>query len=369
MQALDAGYTAEFDSVEESTWHVLLKQFVDANIYQTWPYAEVTCGRRNISHLVLRKDGAVAALAQARIAKVPFINIGIAYIHWGPLWRTSTCESPAETLRQAVRALRNEYAYNRGLVLRLFPALFDSDPPCFSTILAEEGFSSVVEQVRSRTILMDLRPSLGDLRDGMLAHWKRELKVAERNGLEIVEGTEQELFDLFIEMYKEMVSRKKFIEPNDIYQFRRIQEQLPGELKMNIMLCRSGKNLCSGLICSAIGSAAIYLFGATSNVGMKSRGSYILQWKLLSRLKARGTSVYNLNGINPAKNPGTYSFKNELAGRNGIDVQFLGRFDSAGSLLSSSCVGCGDAVRAMYRRLRRMPGTVRDLSLGPKIAN
>jgi hypothetical protein len=369
MQQLDPGYTAEVDTVDEPTWHQLLKGFADANIYQTWPYAEAICGRRNMSHLVLRKDGAIAAIAQARIAKFPFINIGIAYIRWGPLWRGAAGESHADTFRQAVRALRNEFACKRGLVLRLLPILFDVDAKCFSTVLAEEGFSSAPEHERSRTILMDLRPSLEELRDGMLAHWKRELKVAQRNALETIEGTEPELFDLFIGIYKEMVSRKKFIEPNDIYQFRRIQAQLPDELKMKIMLCRSGKDPCSGLICSAIGNTAVYLFGATSNMGMKSRGSYLLQWKLLERLKTNGALVYNLNGINPTKNPGTYKFKNDLAGRNGRDVRFLGRFDSPGSLLSTLCVGCGDSARGMYRTLRRFQGTVRDLRLGPRMAN
>jgi hypothetical protein len=79
--------------------------------------------------------------------------------------------------------------------------------------------------------------------------------------------------------------------------------------------------------------------------------------------------VYNLNGINPTKNPGTYKFKNDLAGKNGTSVQFLGRFDSPASLLSSSYVGCGDSVRGMYQSLRRIPRTVRDLRLGPKMAN
>src|ERR1019366_1943452 len=116
MQQLDPGYSAEVDTVDEATWHQLLKGFADANIYQTWPYAQVICGRRNMSHLVLRKDGAVAAIAQARIKKVPFINIGIAYVHWGPLWRRGTGESDVDTFRQAVRALRNEFACQRGLV-------------------------------------------------------------------------------------------------------------------------------------------------------------------------------------------------------------------------------------------------------------
>ena len=80
---------------------------------------------------------------------------------------------------------------------------------------------------RSRTILMDLSPSLDDLRQGLRPHWQRELKVADKQKLEIIEGREDELFEMFIEMYREMVARKKFSEPNDIKEFRTIQRQLP----------------------------------------------------------------------------------------------------------------------------------------------
>jgi lipid II:glycine glycyltransferase (peptidoglycan interpeptide bridge formation enzyme) len=351
MCELGLGYTSEVDNVDEQRWCQILQEFDDANIYQTWPYAAVTSGRRNMSHLILRKNGDIAAVAQARIAKLPFISIGIAYIRWGPLWRRDGSAANMDTFRQAVRALRNEFVCKRGLVLRLFPFLYADDSPSFSSILAEEGFLSIVEETRGRTILMDLSPPIEKLREGMRSHWKRELKIAERNQLEVIEGSEDELFEAFIDIYKEMVSRKKFMEPNDIKKFRLIQEDLPEKLKMKVMLCRSGEGACAGLICSIIGSNSIYLFGATSNVGMKSRGSYLLHWKLLERLKQNHIAIYNLNGINPIKNPGTFKFKNDLGGINSKDVYYLGRFDSHTSVLSHLCVKCGETLRTTYQTL------------------
>jgi lipid II:glycine glycyltransferase (peptidoglycan interpeptide bridge formation enzyme) len=148
-----------------------------------------------------------------------------------------------------------------------------------------------------------------------------------------------------------MVARKKFNEPNDIDEFRAIQRQLPQELKMKIMLCRSGEGICAGLISSAIGGTAIYLFGATSTAGMKSRGSYLLQWKFIEWLKLNLVPQYDLNGINPEANPGTYKFKSDLAGDKGRDVCFLGRFESCDSLVSLACISVGERVKSMYRAL------------------
>jgi len=367
-QPLAAGYASASDPVDEKVWCDLLAAFDDANIYQTWSYAEVIAGHRNMSHLVLRLDGRVVAAAQARIAKLPLLNIGVAYVHWGPLWRTKAGTPDPEQFRQAIRALRNEFVCRRGLVLRIFPVAFDSVGACFSQILEEEGFSSMTNGTPGRTILMDLSAPLTDLREGMNAHWKRELKVAEKGKLEIVEGSDELIFCQFIEVYKEMVSRKKFVEPNDINQFRLIQARLPESLKMRVMLGRADSKVCAGVIYSAIGDSAIYLFGATSNSGMKSRGSYLLQWKLVEAIKQRGTAVYNLNGINPTVNPGTYKFKNDLAGRNGKDVYYLGRFDAYASATSRLCVRVGDVVRTgpmKIKRLVKVAGGIKKEPLAP----
>lgn len=166
-----------------------------------------------------------------------------------------------------------------------------------------------------------------------------------------------------------MVGRKKFAEPNDINQFRLMQAQLTENLKMKIMLCRSDKDVCAGLICSAIGKTAVYLFGATSNAGLKSNGSYLLHWMLVEKLKQNGFTVYNLNGINPIMNPGTYKFKADLGGKNGKDVYYLGRFDSRSSFLSSLCIEFGDTARTFYRKLKELGKTARGVKLWPKAAN
>ena len=349
---LDAGYSSEVDAVDEETWHRLLGQFEDSNIYQTWSYGLVRSGLHNISHTVVKQEGRVVAIAQCRIEKAPVIGAGIAYVMGGPLWRMSDARSEMRVFRQVIRALRNEYAGKRGLLLRLSPVLFEDEFSDCLPILEEEGFGRGKGK-RARTILMDLSPSLSELRKGLRPHWQRELKVAEKQKVEILEGVHDELFEMFIGTYKDMVARKKFREPNDIREFREIQRRLPDDLKMKIMLCRSSEGLCAGLIASVVGGTAMYLFGATSSKGMKTRGSYLLQWKLIEWLKEKQVPRYDLNGINPEVNPGTYKFKSDLAGDKGRDVCFLGRFESCESMVSLACVSMGEKLRAIGRSLVR----------------
>lgn len=350
---LDRGYVSEVDELPESAWYQTLEQFDDANLYQTWAYDEVRSGRNNISHLVLRQNGVAVAIAQARLATIPWLKAGIAYVRWGPVWQRHDGQPDPEHFRQAVRALRNEYACRRGLVLRLYPAIFHDDPSGLASILKEEGFSLSGENP-DRTLLLSLTPSLEDLRKGMGSHWRRYLKVAEKNGLEIIEGDDDKLFEMFIGIYRGLLTRKKFAEPNDIEKFRQAQGRLPTKFKMKIMLCKSGDTLCAGLVGATIGNTAIYLFGATSDEGLKSRGSYLLHWKFIEWLKQNGFTTYDLHGINPVTNPGTYKFKSDLCGENpSRDVYFLGRFDASTSVLSQSSVALGDTLRSNLRSLRK----------------
>jgi hypothetical protein len=353
IRKLTPGFTSEVDSVDEQSWCRVLGQFDDANIYQTWSHGTVIAGRRNLSHLILRENGNIVAIAQARISKLPVLNIGIAYVFWGPLWRCEAAPASAETFRQAVRALRNEFVCRRGLTLRLFPMDFDEGAANLPEILADEGFSSLGTETRGRTIIMDVTAPLEDLRNGMQSRWRRYLKATERNGLEVVAGSSEEMFETFIRIYKEMVSRKKFVEPNDINQFLVIQRLLPDNLKMKILLCSAGGEVCAGAIYSTMGKTAVYIFGATSDAGLENRGSYLLQWKIIEDVKLVGAVRYNLNGINPDKNPGAFKFKSDLAGTNGLDLFYIGRFDAHGSSLNRICVEFADSCRAKYRALKK----------------
>jgi len=367
MRVLPPEYRSECDAVDEPTWCRLLQQFDDANIYQTWSYDEVRCGRNHISHLVLKRHDDIVAIAQSRIARVPLLKAGIAYVRWGPVWKRHGRRPDPEDFRYALRALRNEYARRRGLVIRLYPLLFREEAAVVGSILSEEHFAPCQVTCPDRTLILDLHRPVEEMRARLRPHWRRELKVAEKKGLEIIEGSSDEFFESFIRIYKEMVARKRFPEQHDINAFRSIQSRLPHPFKMKIMLCKTGPTLCAGLICSAIGNTAIYLFGATSDIGLKSRGSYLLHWKLIEGLKRNGVAYYDLHGINPEANPGTYKFKADLCGENGNDVHFIGSFDAATNPLSRFAVAAADNVRSFVRRLNKVTAS-RSESTAPPIS-
>ena len=54
--------------------------------------------------------------------------------------------------------------------------------------------------------------------------------------------------------------------------------------------------------------------------------------------EAAGVPRYNLNGVNPVDNPGTYHFKAGVAGKTRKEVRYVGRFDAYTGSASATCV-------------------------------
>jgi len=277
------------------------------------------------------------------------LKVGVAYAFWGPLWQLKDEKPDTQIYIQMLRAMRNEYSCKRGYVLRIYPLIYHDDKlNCIST-LEEEGFQPLAGKDKKRTLIIDLGGTKEELRKGLAQKWRNALNKAEKNNMELLEGTDGELFDMFVTIYKDMLLRKKFVEPNDINEFRSIQKRLPAEFKMKIMLCRHEGNLAAGTIFSALGNTGLYLFGATNDVGMKTNGSYLMQWKYIEWLKDNNFMFYDLNGINPDSNPGTYKFKEGLSGKNGRDVFFIGQFQVCDNSVSRLLVAAGEKASMHYK--------------------
>ena len=371
-------FRAEVDQIDKAEWSRVLPDFEDAMVYQTWSYGEIRWGGRNLSHLVLKRNGEIVALSQARILTLPVVKHGIAYVAWGPVWRRRGQKHDPEILRQMVDALKQEYAVRRGLHLRVLPNEVDGTinphAAALHAIFADEGFSR--KPTPSRTLLLDVTPPWDELRKNLTQRWRNHLNVAEKKGLNLIEGTGDDLFEIFLVLYREILKRKRFLPGADVNEFRKIQRDLPDPLKLKIILCELRGEPVAAAVGSLVGDTGIVMFSAVGNKGMKSNGSYLLRWRMIEWLKGSQARWLDLGGINPEKNPGSYHFKAGLAGKAGQDVYLAGQFDICESLFSSALVQAGDRLRASLEKLkpaidrafRTSTNKIQDRSLQDKFA-
>jgi lipid II:glycine glycyltransferase (peptidoglycan interpeptide bridge formation enzyme) len=246
----------------------------------------------------------------------------------------------------------DEYVERRGLFLRIIPPVFAEETHAAGVLqtLQECGFKREASVAPYRTLRVDLRPEPELIRRRLDGKWRNQLNAAERHGLTVTEGTDDELYAPFLGLYDEMMARKRFDTTVDPRHFRRIQARLVGPEKMLIMLGARDGVPQTGLVATAVGETGMYLLGATSNDGLKSKGSYLLQWRMMNRLRERGCCWYDLGGINPETNPGVYHFKQGLGGQ---ECRQLGRFSAGGAGLAPAIVTVAERFRSLVLRFKR----------------
>jgi lipid II:glycine glycyltransferase (peptidoglycan interpeptide bridge formation enzyme) len=348
---LSSGWEVEVDRATSSEWSQMLALFNDANLYQTWSYAKVRWGDKNLSHLVLKRAGEVMGMAQLRIVRPTKFKFGIAYLRWGPLYERQGRMLDPEVAAQTAYALEEEYVVKRQLFLRILPNAFAMSPRSAAIQSAFGKFTQESLQADNtyRTFLMDLRPETDELRKGLDKKWRNQLSRSEKNNLTVTMGTGCDEYRTFCLIYNQMRMRKDFETTVDVEEFGRIQQDLPESQRMRVLICSEDGVPVAGLVASAIGESAIYLLGATSDRGLNSKGAYLLQWTLIKWLKENGVSWYDLGGIDPEHNPGVYHFKKGLSG---MDVMQIAPIVSCTNVVSSAVVRAGFAVRSAARGLK-----------------
>lgn len=349
-------FRIEVDQIVASEWSEALVEFVDANIYQTWAYGAARWGERSLSHLVLRQGDVIVAMAQLLIVRPPYLGGGIAQLRWGPVCHLKHRQLDPEVMRRMAIALREEYVKKRGMLLRVLPKAYLSTPRADMLQSAFSQFSS--EPFRAgesyRTLDVDLSPSLESLRKHLRQNWRNHLNRAERNGLTVKEDDGTECFSAFIKLFDEMVARKQIEVTSDIREYLQIQQHLPPDCRMKVLICEQQGIPIAGVIGSAMGDTGIYLLGATSAQGMKAQGAYVLQWRMTQWLKQNGITHYDLGGINPDTNPGVYHFKHGLSGNDVLYMKPLVSCERIASKAFARAVHlAGGRTRNALRRLFR----------------
>jgi hypothetical protein len=340
--------------VAADTWYAILDDFDDANIFQTPAFATATAPEPSGETFAVVSSAGPVALALVRVFTAPVIGAAVAHVLHGPLWRRRHRHADPDAFRHAIRLLRDEYVARRGITLRIKPRPTLDGIGAYAELFAEERFTLPRAGGTSRTILMDLGRASQALRKGLEPRWRRHLNQAERGGLSLVEGTDGALFDLFLPLYHEMLARKRLAEPSDLNAFMAMQHLLPTLHKMRVIVAVDGSQQCAGAVLSASGRRGDFLFGATGGAGLRNQASYLVHWRAIEWLQSRGCTEYDLQGINPASNPGVYAFKSGLCGKNGQEVDAPPAFDAYASLRGRLAVRAADLVKAYRPALRAL---------------
>ncbi|WP_225850265.1 peptidoglycan bridge formation glycyltransferase FemA/FemB family protein [Streptomyces sp. HPF1205] len=166
-----------------------------------------------------------------------------------------------------------------------------------------------------------------DLLAGMNQQWRRNIKKAAGEGVEVTVGDDIEAFH---DLYVHTAGRDRFT-PRPLRYFTTMFEAMRAEdpERIRLYLARHRGDLVAAAVLVRVGAHAWYVYGASSTDKREVRGSNACQWAMIRDSLAAGCDVYDLRGITPtldAGDPhvGLIRFK---VGTGGQAVRYVGEWD------------------------------------------
>ena len=168
-----------------------------------------------------------------------------------------------------------------------------------------------------------------DVLKGMNQQWRRNIKKAAKEGVEVEHGTPADL-KAFHELYAHTATRDHFT-PRPLSYFETMFEALGAEEpdRIRLYLARHEGDLVAATIWIRVGAHTWYSYGASSTEKREVRGSNAVQWQMIRDALAAGAQVYDLRGITATldaddSHVGLIQFK---VGTGGEAVEYAGEWD------------------------------------------
>jgi lipid II:glycine glycyltransferase (peptidoglycan interpeptide bridge formation enzyme) len=168
-----------------------------------------------------------------------------------------------------------------------------------------------------------------DLLKGFNQLWRRNVKKADKAGVDVSLGTEADL-PAFHELYLETAARDHFT-GRPLSYFQRMWTAMRAEdpERIRLYLARHEGDLVAATTLVQVGQHAWYSYGASSTAKREVRGSNAVQWRMLRDAAASGAAVYDLRGITDtlSEDDPHYGLIQFKLGTGGEAVEYLGEWD------------------------------------------
>ena len=268
----------------------------------------------------LTPDILTALVDYAKSAQIFLLRIGpaIPFRDWhGEVIKNALASDKASSL--LTTSSSTEYGNGRS-------AIESFENAGWRAVVSESGFS---EGQPNFVFQLDLRNKDEEsLLAGFNQLWRRNIKKADKEGVEVIHGSRADLAD-FHKVYLETAKRDKFI-PRPLSYFERMWDELNRtETHLKLFLANWQGQTIASTIAIQVGDHYWYSYGASSAFGREARGSNAVQWVMMKDALASGAACYDLRGITPTLDPndshvGLIQFK---VGTGGYARQLVGEWE------------------------------------------
>ncbi|KRV47299.1 peptidoglycan bridge formation protein FemAB [Wenjunlia vitaminophila] len=171
--------------------------------------------------------------------------------------------------------------------------------------------------------------SLEDVHRGFNQLWRRNIKKAEKAGVQVYQGGYDEL-KIFHELYVVTAQRDGF-RPRPLSYFQQMWKALSAEdpNRMRLYLAVHEGEVLAATTMLVVGEHVWYSYGASANHKREVRPSNAIQWRMLCDAYHLGASVYDLRGIGDSldENDHLFGLIQFKLGTGGYAAEYIGEWD------------------------------------------
>lgn len=241
------------------------------------------------------------------------LGIGIAYAPRGPL------VEPAD-LAAAIRALAEALRGARCATLLCDPEV--TADAALEAALARAGIRAAAVFVQPRrTLLFDLERSPEELLGAMRKKTRQYVHKAEREGVVTEESRD---LDRFLAILARVAERDRFSVHGRAY-FEALLQAF-GD-RAHLFLARVGTDDAGALLVIRMGDRAWELYGGWSGVHAEARPFYLLKWRALMAMRARGVQRYDMWGLSEREGDELSGIETFKLGFGGDVVAWIGALE------------------------------------------
>ena len=187
---------------------------------------------------------------------------------------------------------------------------------CIACITDRYVASNVEDLERPKTIWLDLSRGLDVLSKALDPQWRYGARRAVREGVLVRKSRENSDISAFFMLCNALSQAKGFALPGSealMAELIRSSDSAAG-VQMVLYVGEVNGVFAGGAIIARSGPHLHYMWGASDRQFSRSRVSEAIQWQVIEDGVAAGMKRYDLEGIDPVRNPGVYEFKRKMGG-------------------------------------------------------
>ena len=302
---------------EKEVWDGLVKRWENGHLFQSFAWGEFKKTQGwSVRRLAL--EGAALSILEK---KTPLGGLKFWYLPRGPVldYRKK------ELVNRVLEFLINFGRQNKVTAVKISPeVVLSGETEWLLEFLKNKGFKETADyQLHRCTLRIDLTRDLKDVLAQFKKNTRWEIRKAEKDGVAIKTGENENDLKTFYSLYAEAMGRDRLA-----YRYFKNFWQVFKPNLLILIAFYQGRPVSAVLI-PFFNQKCWYLFGGSSKKYPTRNSSQLLQWEAVKRAKERGAQVYDLQGI-PCRDPqtphekGIVQFKEGFGGKR---VELIGEFD------------------------------------------